>query len=477
MKLKTDSFPHQNECAEKFSRLKVGALFMEMGTGKTRTMLEIIKNKHQKMKFDKVLWLCPCSAKLNIKVEIEKHLKDAHDLFFICGIESLSSSDLLYNYLLKFVERFKTFIVADESLKIKNPLAIRSQRIQIISEKCVYRFILNGTPISKDERDLFQQFYFLDYRILGYRSYYSFCNNHVIFHDNRPPDMINTDYINISIAPYVFQKKLSEVMSLNGKIEDNFSFKLTEDQEINYFYTSEYLFDKLNEREPATIYRLFTCLCLICSGYLINFTEKDETIKTKLFPDPYKNPRIRALLYLIKSNYHNNEKIIIFARFTDEIEDIFNVLTETYGTESAKTFYGKTKKSEKSENIKAFSSYSRFLIANKSSLGFSWNLQFCSNVIFYNNDWDYATREQAEDRVFRIGQEKTVLIHNIYAYNSLESRILDCLSEKESLLRAFKRKVIKNKDVSFHDEFSVFIKNKTHKFQIKEIEEIVDENL
>lgn len=65
--LKYPLYPHQEKAYEKLKHLKVGALTMDMGTGKTRTMLEIIKDKYNNDKIDKILWLCPCSAKVNIK--------------------------------------------------------------------------------------------------------------------------------------------------------------------------------------------------------------------------------------------------------------------------------------------------------------------------------------------------------------------------------------------------------------------------
>ena len=73
--------------------------------------------------------------------------------------------------------------------------------------------------------------------------------------------------------------------------------------------------------------------------------------------------------------------------------------------------------------------------------------QFCNNIIFYSNDWSFATRCQAEDRVHRIGQESEVHIYDICAEYTLDVRILDCLSNKENLVNRFKKDIdkIKNK--------------------------------
>lgn len=63
MKIETSLLPHQEAAVGKLGRLKVGALFMEQGTGKTRTALELISRRMDKGKVNAVLWLCPCSVK------------------------------------------------------------------------------------------------------------------------------------------------------------------------------------------------------------------------------------------------------------------------------------------------------------------------------------------------------------------------------------------------------------------------------
>ena len=83
MKLLTPLLPQQEAAVEKLKGLKVGALFMEMGTGKTRTALELIKQKMERGKFEQVLWLCPCSVKKNLEVDINKHTGEMPDFIKI----------------------------------------------------------------------------------------------------------------------------------------------------------------------------------------------------------------------------------------------------------------------------------------------------------------------------------------------------------------------------------------------------------
>ena len=173
MILKTNLYEHQVRAVEKLLKVKVGALFLEMGLGKTRTTLELVKKRLEKGKISQVVWLCPCSVKENLRRDIIKHTgNECSDIITICGIETLSSSIKANILLRKIANDKECFLVVDESNMIKNHKAKRTERIITLGAMCRYRLILNGTPITRTEADLFAQWYFLDWRILGYQSYY-----------------------------------------------------------------------------------------------------------------------------------------------------------------------------------------------------------------------------------------------------------------------------------------------------------------
>ena len=93
--LKTKLLPFQQEAYNKLIKLKVGALYMEMGLGKTRTTLELVQTRLDKNKINKALWLCPCSTKKKFGTAIKEH-SDLIDKIEIFGIESISMSDNTY---------------------------------------------------------------------------------------------------------------------------------------------------------------------------------------------------------------------------------------------------------------------------------------------------------------------------------------------------------------------------------------------
>ena len=117
MYLKNQLYPYQKQAVEKLKKVKVGALFMEQGTGKTITALELIRLRLERKKVNKVIWLCPCSAKSNTKEELRKHI-DLEFLSYIviCGIETLSNSTQTLFYLNDITKKYNCFFVVDESL-------------------------------------------------------------------------------------------------------------------------------------------------------------------------------------------------------------------------------------------------------------------------------------------------------------------------------------------------------------------------
>lgn len=441
----TDLLPHQVEAVEKLKRLKVGALYMEMGTGKTRTSLEIIKLRLEADKIDKVIWLCPCSVKGDLLRGIREHsdLASIPGVLEICGIETLSSSVKAYSHLLQVVDCHRVQLIVDESSLVKNPFCIRSKHITTLAEKCPYKLILNGTPITKNEADLYSQWYILDWRILGYRSYYSFAANHLEFDKDRPRRVVralNTNYLARKIEPYTYQCLKSEVISLPPKVVSSHGFSLTDEQDEVYEMCIQRLLTDLDDMSDAAIYRFFGTLQGVICGFNIHIDDKLKVSRSKMFHDPLANPRIQKLLEFLDEI--GDDKAIIFCTYTEEIRDILQVLNE-HSPGRAVPFYGEISQKKRDENIGHFRGSAQFLVANKSCGSFGLNLQFCHRIIYYSHDWNWGTRAQSEDRVHRIGQTDKVEITEIYAWCTLDEQILKCLSKKENLSDRFKDNVSK----------------------------------
>lgn len=201
MNLLTNLYDYQQRGVEKLLPSRVGALFMEMGTGKTRTAIEMVARRSERI--NRVVIFCPVSLKETWQEEIQKHTDsppESINLFddktrqrtlprgafwHIVGIESMSSSDRVALAAHSLITT-QTMVVVDESSYIKGHDAMRTQRITRYSEHARYRLILTGTPMSQGYQDLFAQMRFLSPKILGYNSFYSFAANHLEYSEKYP---------------------------------------------------------------------------------------------------------------------------------------------------------------------------------------------------------------------------------------------------------------------------------------------------
>ena len=451
MEFLTQLLPFQEPAVEKLRKVKVGALYMPMGSGKTRVMLELIKLRMDKGKVNAVLWLCPCSVQENLADDIIFHTgQTPKELnIVIKGIESLPGSHTLYPTLLDFVSQYNVYLVIDESNLVKNPFATRTQRITEISKHCSYKAILNGTPVSKNEADLFAQWYCLDWRILGFESYYSFAANHLEFRtrvDRRGVEhqtkeiwrVLDVGQLTSKIEPFSFQITKRECMKLPPKRYTTRFFYMTDEQEEEYSHTLDKFLSNVDETDSTTIYKLFTALQHVSSGRRVT-TEATARMETEnIFEDFHDNPRIECFRDLAQEM--EDDQVVVFAKYKEEIREISETLSELGLTWTE--FTGSMNPKNRQRNLRAFRlGEAQFLLANKQCGAYGLNLQFAHRMIFYSNDFDFATRIQAEDRLHRIGQTKEIEIYDICADNSIDDMIAKNLDRKDAMLSAFQGKL------------------------------------
>ena len=421
---------------------------MEQGTGKTRTALELVKIRYERKKINHVIWLCPCSVKYNLQRDIELHVGYLPDFITICGIETLSSSIKANMQLSNIADNKKCYLIVDESNLVKNHKAKRTNNIQKLATKCEYKLILNGTPVTRTAADLFSQWKILDWRILGYRSYYSFAANHIEYDEYNPGKIsrcLNIDYLVRKISPYTYQIKKTECIDLPSKTYQTIYYSMDYKQMECYSYVADKLLMDKENLGDAAIYRLFTALQNVISGMYVDASKKNIS-STPMYEKAIDNPRINIFMNIIESI---NDKVIVFCKYTHEIDNIVDAINSTYGEFTAVRFDGKVSFKNREKSIEMFKNNSRFLISNKSCAGYGLNLQFCNYIIFYSNDFNYGTRAQAEDRVHRIGQDKNVHIIDICCENSIDEMILGCINRKENMVEHFKNKIhdMKDKDI------------------------------
>lgn len=465
----TDLLPHQVDAVSKMLPSRVGALFMEMGTGKSRSVIELGKLRAEKI--DRAVWFCPVSLKETVKYEILKHTNlesedvylfddktDSksipHDrLWYVVGIESMSASSRVVFAVHRLVTEH-TFCVMDESSYIKNHRALRTERITHICQRAKYRMILTGTPISQGIADLYAQMKFLSPKILGYSGFYSFANNHLEYSEKFPGMVLHahdTELLAKKMKPYVYQVTKDECLELPGKGFSTKRVSMTGDQSEAYFRAKGEILEELDTfgddwLNAMVIFRLFSVLQSIVCGrwirtknwreYILSFGEIPK--ETEEFVLSHER---LAMLEHILGGLPKDEKILIWAKYRFSIEEIAGLLKEKYGRDSYALYYGDLGEKDRSRELARFRKDARFLVATQSCGGHGLTLTEASTAIFYANGFSLAQRLQAEDRIHRIGQSRNVRYIDIVCRDSIDEKIEDSLFKKEGILKSFRKEI------------------------------------
>ncbi len=394
---------NQELAFEKLSRLKVGALFMEQGTGKTKVALDLIASKKDKVNY--ILWVCPYSIKQEIECERKKWQPNLK--IEIVGCETLSMSDTTYINIYNKVLQNKTFIVVDESLKIKNREAKRTQRILELGKNAKYKLILNGTPLSKNVLDLYTQMNFLSPKILN-MSFNEFKNKYCEYYirgklKNKVKNQYNIEHLISLIRPYIFDCELD--LGKGKKYEQVF-YQIESKEEYENIKKNFLNFDS-----DINFFALATSL------------QKNYCTS---------NLKLNIVNELVNSI---NKQVIVFVKYIDSIPS------------GEKRIIGEMKTSEREKIIDDFKNNKfKALYITYGSGAFGLNLQNCDTIIFADHTFDYAERLQAEARIYRLGQEKDVKYIDLNCDCGLDNLIRGCLSKKTKLLDEVKKE-IENKGV------------------------------
>ena len=440
VKTLTALMPHQIPAVERVSPMRIAALFMDMGTGKTRCAIELVARRQARI--SKVIWFCPVGLKITIAAEIAKHtagetvylfdekttgetIPDA--FWYIVGTESMSSSDRVVLAVKKLIDT-DTFVIMDESSYIKGHASKRSMRIIELCRETRYRLLLTGTPISQGVEDLYAQMKFLSPDILGYGSFYSFARAHLEYSEKYPGLVVRSlaiDTIADRIAPYVYQVTKAECMTLPEKLYDRYYCRLTDAQSEAYFQAKTEILQDAEELDSYIIFKLFTALQQIVSGF---WNREGELLE-------FREQRSEALITALQA-ISETEKVIIWCKFVYSLHKIASLLP------GCALYYGELSEKERAAELEKFRGDGcRYLIATQATGGHGLTLNEAHYHIFYENEFKYAHRIQAEDRSHRIGQTQPVTYVDIISDSGIDSRIQAALSKKQNVVQAFRKEV------------------------------------
>ena len=458
-KFKTEPYAHQRKALEVSWEREYFAYFMEMGTGKSKVLVDNIAMLYDKGKINAALIIAPKGVYRNwYSQEIPNHLashidhktvlwtattskakdKEYQQLFkvdydlhiLIMNVEAFSTKKGL-EFAAKFMNCHKTLMAVDESTTIKTPSAKRTKSICNLGKYAKYRRILTGSPVTKSPLDLYTQCGFLDEELLGFGSFYSFRNRYAIMVDRNfggrrvqiPTGYQRLDELSEILKKFSDRVLKEDCLDLPPKTYIERQVELTDEQTKAYSTMKSAALATLKGKMATAPHVLTQMMRLhqITCGHLKN----DDGSITEV-----KSNRIKALLEVLDEV---EGKVIIWANYVYDIKQIVNAISDEYGDDSIVQYYGAVEAEKRQDNIKKFqdpNSKARFFVGNPQTGGYGITLTAASNVIYYSNGYDLEKRLQSEDRAHRIGQKKAVTYVDLIAPKTVDEKIRKALRKK-----------------------------------------------
>jgi SNF2 family DNA or RNA helicase len=462
---KTEPFDHQRKALTDSWAAEYYALFMEMGTGKSKVAIDTIGILHMMDKINAALIVAPKGVYDNwVKGEIPSHLPDSierqvmrwtpsatkkylheirdfmfgeerHLRIFVMNVEALSTprgTKAALTFLQKYPDNI---VIIDESTTIKNRKATRTKNIMTMSHFAKYKRILTGSPITKSPMDLFSQCAFLSNDALGFTSYFAFQNRYALVQKrkmgNRAFQEIvgyrRLDELNQNLDRFSNRILKDECLDLPDKMYVRRDVELTEEQKRVYKQMKKLALAKLDNGELATTASVLTQIMRlqqICCGFL----QPDEGEI-----QPIDNNRLKELLEITEEL---QGKAIIWASYTHGIQQIASALRDRFGPEAVATYYGETPQDERQEIVDRFQDKDgplRFFVGQPKTGGYGITLTAANTVIYYSNSYDLEIRLQSEDRAHRIGQSRKVTYIDLVSPDTIDEKVLKALRSKIDL--------------------------------------------
>lgn len=405
----------------------------DMGLGKTVQVLALLDRLRSSAQ-TKSLLIIPASLMGNWQKEIKRFApklryqtiyssKDDFDL--------QDSFDLLittYGMAMR-LEKLQSIqwdlIILDEAQAIKNPGTKQTKAIKLLDAKA--KIALTGTPIENTLSDLWSLFDFLNAGLLGTAREF----NELV----KTLEQSDRGYARLRkvISPFILRRLKTDktiISDLPEKIESEAYIELAKKQIVLYQGLVTELAEKLESAEG--IGRKGLVLASITKAKQI-CNHPDQYLGQSQF-SPSQSGKFQRLGEICETIAEKRERVLVFTQFREMTEPLAAFLAQVFKREGL-ILHGGTPVKKRAELVDHFcgSEYVPFMVLSLRAGGVGLNLTAANHVIHFDRWWNPAVENQATDRVFRIGQEKNVVVHKFTTLGTIEEKISQMIAEKTQL--------------------------------------------
>ena len=451
VKFKTSPMSHQVEAVAFGLDHSRFLLADDQGLGKTKEVIDLalIRKKAQNFKHCLII-CCVNSLKWNWLEEIEKHsyetgyilgqrnlkrsgkvyigsnadkLADFKELgtgsaidshyFIITNIESLRNEGVASELKRLCDAGIINMIAADESHRCKNLETKQGQGL--IQLQPYYRVAMTGTPLINTPLDLYSILKWLGYEPYEFKQFkYHFCQydewGNIVGYKN-------IDQLKAQLSAIMLRRTKGEVLDLPEKIYKTEYVDLTEEQKKLY---NQVIYDAVKSDEEENE-------CILATK------QKLRQVSGGIGPFSFikANPKLDRLDQLVEEAVYSGTKVLVFSNWiqgvTPAVEKLkrFNPVVITGETPDSDR-QAIVNKFQKDDSVKVF-------IATTGAAGVGLTLTAATEVIFLDEPWSNAAKEQAIDRCHRIGTTSSITIHTLIAYGTYDEDVHDTVIGKKHL--------------------------------------------
>ncbi len=359
-------------------------------------------------------------------------IKKSPDFKKACnGVDVVITSFTLVRKDLKLLQSMTwQRIVLDEAQNIKNPKAAQTKAI--LKLEAPHRLALTGTPVENRLLDLWSIFNFLNPGYLGKENQFRRNFERPI---QRYGDPVKATTLKQLVEPFILRRLKTDaniIKDLPDKVEQKVYCHLTKEQASLYEVVVKDIAGKLEETQGmerrGLILGSLTKLKQICN-HPAQFLHDGSDFST------VRSHKLERLAEMTAEVMAEGESMLIFTQFREIGDALEQYLRKTcyYNTY---WLHGGTSQPQRDRMIAQFqdptTDPSIFILSLKAG-GVGITLTKANHVFHFDRWWNPAVEDQATDRAFRIGQEKTVFVHKFVATGTLEERIDEMIEDKKKL--------------------------------------------
>lgn len=323
-------------------------------------------------------------------------------------------------------------VILDEIHKNAAPSAEQGKellRIKKMTGRNAMWIPMTGTPITKQPIDVYIPLKLCDGH--DFSSYYKWCQQFCVYGGFGGYEIIgykNVNYLKNMLEANMIRRLKDDVLDLPPKI------KYTE-----YVENTEYqhkLYDKILKEirsEKSEILSSLNPMARLLRLRQVNGSPEliDDELKVD---DNYikKNAKLQRLMELVAEVDERGEKVVIFSNWVEPLRTLYKFISAKY---KVCVFTGTMPAAEREKHKKVFQNNPEYkvLLGTIGAAGTCQTFTAARNVIFYDSPWNPSDKEQASDRIYRIGTTQSVNIFTLVTKDTVDDRVEQVLATKEGV--------------------------------------------